>query len=348
MYSSWVRLSRWEFWPAWAVYAPVLCYLLGLAVRYRSLTAFTAANPAIPAAGFIGESKIDILRGLGPAWVARSLFLEGALPAAVKIERAEAFLSSLARQFPIVVKPDRGQRGWGVIVARTREALHARLAHTHVDTIVQEYVPGLEFGVFYVRQPCDAHGLILSITEKRLPSVTGDGRRTLEQLVLDDADTIGMARCHLRQHAERLQEVPAHSQVVLLGDCGSHCRGARFYDAGALLTPALEEAIDQIAGRFDGFYFGRFDLRVPSREALRRGEGITVLELNGVTSEATHIYDPAVTLVEAYRALFEQWRLAFEIGAQNAARGARVWSVRELIGLVTAHARSLQPSTSPS
>jgi hypothetical protein len=348
MYSSWVRLSRWEFWPPWAAYAPVLCYVLGLAARHRSLTIFTAANPAIPAGGFIGESKIDILRGLGPACVARSLFLEGTLPAALKIERVEAFLTSLERQLPIVVKPDQGQRGSGVMVARTREALHARLARATVDTIVQEYVPGLEFGVFYVRRPGDSRGRILSITEKRLPSVTGDGRSTLEELILTDPDTIGMARFHLRQHADRLHEVPTPAQVVMLGDCGSHCRGARFYDGGALLTPAVERAIEDVAARFDGFYFGRFDLRVPSREALVRGEDITILELNGVTSEVTHIYDPGVSLIEAYRALCGQWRLAFEIGAENAARGARVWSLAELVGLVAAHAESQRAAASPS
>jgi hypothetical protein len=226
------------------------------------------------------------------------------------------------------------------MVARTRESLHAHLAQTNTDTIVQEYVPGVEFGVFYLRRPGDSRGRILSITEKRLPSVTGDGRSTLEELILRDADTIGMARFHLQQRVDRLREVPAAMEVVSLGDCGSHCRGARFYDAGRLLTPALERAIDDIASRFAGFYFGRFDLRVPSHEALMRGEAITILELNGVTSEVTHIYDPGVGLIEAYHTLFEQWRLAFEIGAANAARGARVWSLAELAGLVAGWRRA--------
>jgi hypothetical protein len=348
MYSSWVRLTHWEFWPPWAAYPPVLCYVLGLAAWHRGLTVFTAANPAIPAGGFIGESKIDILRGLGSGSVARSLFLEGTLSVALKIERVDAFLSSLERPLPIVVKPDQGQRGSGVLVARTREELYARLACTSVDAIVQEYVPGLEFGVFYVRRPGDSCGRIVSITEKRLPSVTGDGLSTLEELILKDRDTIGMARFHLRQHADRLSDVPESGHIVGLGDCGSHCRGARFYDAGALLTPALARAIDDIAARFEGFYFGRFDLRVPSREALLRGEGLTILELNGVTSEVTHVYDPGVSLIDAYRALFAQWRVAFEIGAANAARGARVWSLAELVGLVSAHVASRRAAASSS
>lgn len=348
LYSSWVRLTRWEFWPPWAAYPPVVCYALGLAARHRSLTVFTAANPAIPSGGFIGESKTDILRGLGPGHVARSLFLDGTLPTEIKIAQVDAFLTMLTRRLPVVLKPDQGQRGSGVVVARTRAALETCLERTRVDTIVQEYVPGFEFGVFYVRRPDEARGRILSITEKRLPTVIGDGRHTIEQLILTDPNTIGLARFHLRQQADRLHEVPAAGQVVGLGDCGSHCRGARFYDAASLLTPALEHAIDGIASRFEGFYFGRFDLRVPSREALARGEEMTILELNGVTSEVTHIYDPAVSLSEAYRALCEQWRLAFEIGAANAARGARVWSIAELAGLVAGHVGSRPAGASTS
>jgi hypothetical protein len=157
-----------------------------------------------------------------------------------------------------------------------------------------------------------------------------------------------MARFHLQQHAHHQDEVPPRGAVVGLGDCGSHCRGARFFDASALSTPALAHAIDAIASRYEGFYFGRFDVRVPSRDALARGEAITILELNGVTSEVTHIYDPAVSVTEAYRALCEQWCLAFEIGAANAARGARVWSIGELVGLVADHIRSRRAAVSTS
>jgi hypothetical protein len=74
----------------------------------------------------------------------------------------------------------------------------------------------------------------------------------------------------------------------------------------------------------------RFPLRHTSAAELpgtnRLTIGFTVLELNNVTSEATHIYDPGIGLFEAYRVLFEQWRLAFEIGAENFRRGAALTS----------------------
>jgi hypothetical protein len=49
------RVTRWEFWPPWAFYPPVVMYLFYLGLKYRNLTLFTAANPGIPDGGFIGN-----------------------------------------------------------------------------------------------------------------------------------------------------------------------------------------------------------------------------------------------------------------------------------------------------
>ena len=54
------RWVRWEYWPAWLLYPPLMVYLVWLGVRHRGLTVFTAANPAMPAGGVIGESKIEV------------------------------------------------------------------------------------------------------------------------------------------------------------------------------------------------------------------------------------------------------------------------------------------------
>ncbi|HEV8396343.1 MAG TPA: alpha/beta fold hydrolase [Vicinamibacterales bacterium] len=325
--SSWRRLTRWEYWPLWAVYPPVALWIAWLSIKHRGITLFTAANPAIPSSGVVGESKFAILRGLGApaAWIARSGFIPAALPLRARLQTAEAFMATHGLSLPIVLKPDQGERGAGVKVARRVGELEAYLQRATGDVVIQEYVPGVEFGVFYVRRPSEARGVILSITEKHLPAVIGDGRRTLEQLILDHPRAVCMARFHLAQQHDRLASVPAAGAVMSLGDCGSHCRGAEFLDGRRYSTPALEDAVEAVARRFDGFYFGRFDLRSPSPDAFARGE-FTVIELNGVTSEATHIYDPAVSLLDAYRALFGQWSLAFEIGAENVRAGAPVTS----------------------
>lgn len=50
--------------------------------------------------------------------------------------------------FPIVLKPDVGQRGSGVMIVRSQMQLDQVLAQARHNLIVQEYVAGEEFGVF--------------------------------------------------------------------------------------------------------------------------------------------------------------------------------------------------------
>jgi hypothetical protein len=78
-----------------------------------------------------------------------------------------------------------------------------------------------------------------------------------------------------------------------------------------------------------------------------RADGIRILELNGVTSEPTHIYDPAVSVIDAYRALFEQWRLAYAIGASNRQKGFQPMTVREMISLLTSAIREPETESNP-
>jgi len=72
------------------------------------------------------------------------------------------------------------------------------------------------------------------------------------------------------------------------------------------------------------------------------GRNIKIVELNGVTSEATHIYDPRFSLFDAYSVLFRQWRIAFEIGNLNYRRGTRPASVSELINAARQYSRLSQ------
>jgi pimeloyl-ACP methyl ester carboxylesterase/membrane protein DedA with SNARE-associated domain len=333
------RWRRWEYWPPWLFYPPVVLWVLWLGLRFRGLTAFTAANPGIEAGGFIGESKYRILRGLGEdeARIARFELLAAEVEPtkrAARWARAMTFVEQQGLSFPLVLKPDAGQRGADVHIVPDAEALRQHLETDGRAWILQEYVAGLEFGLFYVRKPSEARGRIFSITEKHFPEVAGDGQRSLEELILADPKLLAMAPHYLQVQAAHLEEVPAAGERLRLVELGTHCRGSVFLDGGRLRTPALEEALDSLSRPFEGFFFGRYDVRVPSQEELKLGRGFKVLELNGVTSEATHIYDPANSLLSAYRVLFRQWRLAFEIGRENLDRGAKATSAKELLAAV--------------
>ena len=74
-------------------YPPVVAYIAYLGIRFRSWTLFTAANPAIPAGGFVGESKHQILDHLKDAapWLPCSTLLACGVPRE-RVAEAEEFM----------------------------------------------------------------------------------------------------------------------------------------------------------------------------------------------------------------------------------------------------------------
>jgi membrane protein DedA with SNARE-associated domain len=332
----WRRVARWEFWPLWAFYPPVVIYILYLGLKYRSFTLFTSANPSIEEGGFVGESKSAILHGLGQtpngrAHVANWRLLRADLSPQARLEASASFMCDLVTGFPVVLKPDHGERGAGVAIVRSQPELERYLrSSAGRDVIIQQYVAGEEFGVFYYRHPTETRGRIFSITRKAFPSLTGDGIHSRERLILQDDRAVCLAKTYLETQGELREEIPSVGESFPLIDIGTHCRGAIFQDGNEFKTLELEDAIDRLAHGFPGFYFGRFDLRTPSLEDFCLGRSFQVVELNGVTSEATHIYDPKHSILAAYRTLFEQWRIAFAIGAQNRAAGTQPATLRTL------------------
>lgn len=332
----WGRLRRWEFWPAWAVYGPLLPALAWYALRHGGATVFTAANPGIPHGGLAGESKWEILRRLpADAVVPTALIPPGPAP-----ERRAALLAAerVAGPYPMILKPDVGERGAGVRLVRGRPEALAALAAEPAALLAQKYHPGpFEAGIFYVRTPGARSGRIFSVTDKSFPVAVGDGVRTLRELIESHPRLRLQAPVFLARLGARAARVPHAGASVALGVAGNHCQGTMFLDGRGLITPELTLAFDRIAGAVPGFFFGRFDVRYADREELRAGRGFAAVELNGVGSESTNIYDPSTGFWRAQRVLREQWRLAYEIGAENIRRGARATPAKELLHAAISH-----------
>jgi hypothetical protein len=321
---SLARARRWEFWPAWLFYIPIIGWILLLGLRFRSPTLFTAANPAMDAGGVVGERKHEVLEPLqrnAPDLVATFTLIRSG-DAAARVDTALAHAKTTG--FPIVLKPDVGQRGRGVFIAHDAHAVRQYLQQFDGDVLAQRYVEGDEFGVFVARAPGEAQARILSIVHKTFPAVVGDGQRGLGALILADARARLIAPLLWMRWAQRLDQIPAAGERVQLVDIGAHCRGALFLDARHCVTPALIETMTRLTDAVPGYCFGRIDLRCPSLDALSRGESVQAIELNGVTAESAHIYHPDTPLRDGYAAMLRQWRIAFEIGRANREQGAAV------------------------
>ncbi|MBV8399243.1 MAG: D-alanine--D-alanine ligase [Acetobacteraceae bacterium] len=321
-------------------YTPVVAHWIALGLRYGDVLLPTAANPRIEAGGLCGESKIAILDQVGPE--GRGLIapytsvLTSNEDRKADIEAAEAAMAGAGLTYPLIAKPDIGCNGNGVRVLSGRDELVAYLSvfPRGQRVMLQQLVRDEgEAGIFYIRFPDETEGRITSITLKSPPLVIGNGRSTLEQLILADPRAGRVSHLYLPRLADRLREIPAQGVRVPLVFVGNHCKGSIFYDGTGEVTPALTSSIDRIAKAIPEFFFGRFDVRFSSRRALRRGEGFRIIEINGVGSEPTHIWDARTTLREAWRAQFYHYGMAFRIGSANRARGYRPTPVLEVLRL---------------
>ena len=241
-----------------------------------------------------------------------------------RVRLARQWMNREGASFPVVLKPDVGERGRGVTVVRGLPELARRLLLLRETTILQEFVHGLEFGVYYRRMPGEARGREASIA-RFLP---GSGRATdTRRWLTSCARTRGLAA----RVKERLQYVPAAGERLPLFEAGFDSHNAMYEDRRELVSAALEDKVEADRRAHPGFFVGRFDVCAASADALRRGT-FEVMELNGVASEPMQIYDPATSVAQALRVLLDQWRAAFAIGAANRARGASLRCYRSFYG----------------
>ncbi|NIJ52931.1 hypothetical protein [Dyadobacter arcticus] len=321
-----IRLKSWEYWPFSLVYIPVFVYWLWLSLKARSFFFFSASNPSIESGGMRGESKIDILDLIDEAYKPVTVFIKRTCnDSAVKTRFFNADLN-----FPVIAKPDAGERGWGVEKIGTMDALLAYHQKSPVDYLIQEHVNfPLEFGVFYYRMPNQLYGTVSSIVQKEFLSVTGNGRDNLGELILANDRAILQWDLLKTKYAQSLNEVVANGRKLTLVSVGNHCLGTKFLNANHLITPELTAVFDQISKGIGGFYYGRYDLRCLSLLDFNQGKNIKIMELNGAGAEPAHIYDPTFSIWEGWKVLLHHWKVLYEISAHNHRKGIRYMSVSE-------------------
>ena len=314
-------------------YPPVAAMYAWLSVRYGGLALPTVANPSFRNGGLIGESKIDILCALmsaAPERVADGYLLPTA-PLPQRIEQLDRICREKSLEYPLVLKPNVGQRGAGFRVISCRADAEKYLAQVKAGVILQRYVPDeKEIGVFYYRIPGEQRGEIFAVTQKLFPAVIGDGSSIFEQLLGKDERASLIAATYLHRFPGLRGQVLPAGQRVRLVEAGNHCQGCIFRDGGHLITDALRQQVDNISKGIPGFYIGRYDIRYAADEDLARGN-FKIIELNGAASEATNIYDERNSLFSAYQTLYQQWELVFRIGRANRDRGFQTAPVLDVL-----------------
>lgn len=325
-----IKLTHFEYWTWWMFYIPLLPYWLYQAVRTRSLTFFTNADPCIDYGGFFGESKIDILKQIPSAFLPTYFFVKKESTLQEVLEMIE----EKQLNFPIICKPNVGERGSQVEKINNKAALEKYLKNLQEDFIIQEFITfEIELGVLYYRLPEETKGQVSSVTRKEFLSVIGDGKSSIEALMQASTRARFQLETMRLRLGEKINEVIPAGEKRLLEPIGNHCRGTKFLDNNFLINEKLNQVFDKIALPIEGFHYGRFDMKVKSIEDLYEGKNIKIMELNGVSSEPGHIYDPKNTVWKAYRDLAKHWKIIADISIQQQKRGVQpiapkiIWQV---------------------
>lgn len=332
------RAVRWEFWPWRIVYIPVAVYWFFLAIKARGWVFFSAANPCMRFGGLIAYSKSEVNKLIPKEYLPTTIYLNGN-------ESTHQVLETMVTEnlaFPVVLKPDEGERGWGVEIVRSKEHLEKYLSKMEGRKLLQDYInQPLEMGVMYSRHPNEETGRIDSVAIKEFPKVVGDGKKTLEQLILENLRTRLSYEVHEKRFGHRFHEVPKKGEEVQMVYVGNHMLGMTFYNGNHLIDEPLALIFDSIAKKIPGFFIGRFDFRAASLEEVRKGN-FTLIEVNGVNSEPCHIFHPDRSLWLAWKDLFHYWKRIADISIANHKRGAEYVSFSEIIRAIKAHNKKLR------
>ena len=313
-----IRLFHWEYWSFHTVYLPIYPIWLFLCLRARSLFFFAASNPGIKNGGFLCESKQEIYDLIPPGLQPKTLFFEAGKDPQTVMDRlhAEQF------HFPLIGKPNVGGRGRGVKKLNDEPEVKSYAAQAGMDFHIQEFVPfEEELGIFYYRFPDQPNGKISGIVGKEFLKVTGDGQRSVRDLLLLNPRGILQLQELEKSQPDLMMRVLPDGEIFTVVPYGNHARGAKFLDDSDKLTPELTRMVDALCQQIPDFYFGRLDIRYRSRKFLEAGKDFVILEVNGAGSEPTHIYDPRHSLFFAWKEIVRHWIILFKISRANHCRG---------------------------
>lgn len=278
--------------------------------------------------GMYYESKWKIFQKIPSAFYPTTLYVD----THQSLEAIVLMMKGANVSFPIIAKPDRGERGFGVKKIDNISDLNNYRTIVRAPFLIQAYVDyPLELSVFYIRHPQCESGTVTSLTYKKLLEVIGDGHSSLGQLITsDDRAFLQYDKIKARKEVD-LDYIPQRNEAYQVSPYGNHSLGATFIDYCEHIDDRLIQTFDEISSKIDGFYYGRFDLRCTNLDDLKAGKNFSIIELNGANAEPAHMYDPKHSFFYAQKTLWRHYKWMYTIASHNHKLGHRYFNFFEFI-----------------
>jgi hypothetical protein len=319
-------LTHWEKWHYHLKYIPLYPAWLWYCLRARSWWWFTPSNPTLTFGGFEGETKKEMFEQLPPSTYPKSIYISPTL----SFEETKKVVTDNGIAHPFAVKPDVGMMGFMFRKIDCAEQFRKYHETMPVGYIVQELITyPLEVSVFYYRFPNESKGTITGFIKKEMLEVTGDGKTTLWNLILQHP----RARFRLDEmrskHESRLNDILPEGVIFRLSWAGNLSRGGRLISLEHEKDERLLKVFDDLSNYTKHFYYGRYDIKCQSIEDLKQGRNFSILEYNGCGAEPHHIYGNGNTLLQAYRIVLDHWKVLYKISKYNYSKGIKYWKYKE-------------------
>ncbi len=283
---------------------------------------FTPSNPKLTFGGMEGEPKKEMY-----ALLPRDFY-----PATFNVIPQES-LQKIQEQlnehniiYPFIVKPEVG--GQGVLFRKidSEQELIAYHNRIPVEYIIQNMIPyPMEVSVFYIRHPKEPKGMVTGFLHKIPMQVAGNGRDTLEKLILQHPKAQKRVEELKSKHKDKWYQILSDGEKYMLSYAANHNRGAHFVDLKEHIDDQLVSIFDKISLSINDFFYGRYDIMCSNIEDLKNAKNFSILEFNGCGAEPNHFYDTGYTLLGAYKEILKHWKALYQISKYNAQNGHQPW-----------------------
>ncbi|MGC6525606.1 MAG: hypothetical protein ACON30_04950 [Flavobacteriaceae bacterium] len=255
------------------------------------------------------SSKNNYLKDIPQNWVPKTLYV----PTNQHMTKTLEKLITKGIMFPLIVKPDMGERGKNVALLATAKELEQYLIKIQQPVLIQEYISyPIELGILFYwdtnDKPC-----ISSIGVKKLCEIEGNGKDTLKKLVSKNHRIANRKEFLQEKFKTQWHQIVPEKEKILIEPIGNHNLGTAFYDGKEHYSEEMLEWVASCVKNIPGFDYGRLDLKIENWNAFKNNNGIKILEINGVNSEPIHIYDPSYSLWKAYKDIFHHMNIIYKL-----------------------------------
>lgn len=307
--TTWIRLINYEYWPYWIFYLPAYFYYFYLAIRSGKWVYFSVLNPYMNFAGAFLSSKIESLNKLPKKWVPKTLVVDPE----EEFSMTEKSFKKIGFSFPVIVKPDLGERGKGVALIESETALKDYFRASDEVFLIQEYIDyPIELGVLFYWD-LQGNPTISSVGVKSFCKITGNGKESLGALLKNNPRLASRIPLLEKRFKKEWDSILPCDQTRLIEPIGNHNRGTTFLDGKSYYSKEMLDWAAACAKQIPGFDYGRFDIKIQDWDAFKSHQGIKIMEVNGVNAEPIHIYDPGYSIWKAYRDIFFHMKIIYKL-----------------------------------